>query len=319
MAESGQVRLSHDELLQAHRKERKELQAKIQSLKHSVPKGDKKRKKDVAAEVAVLEAELEEKHKKDLEEFVALQSDGVANGEPEVDGVTDELDAVSLHEHIVKQSKASKAEKRREKKRQKEVRREKEIAEQEVENQFLPRAVEERELRVILGKLGLAIYEIPSDGNCMYKAMEHQLGLFGVMKSMSELRQETANYMLSHTEEFLPFLTSRKNGDMMTAEEYEDYCLEVSSTTAWGGQVELKALSHACKVPITIVQATGPSIEIGTEYNAKPIFLRMNEEEEACVHKNLIIKFYMTADIHASYLSYAITKLAGLHFIPFCI
>ncbi|KAH7981267.1 hypothetical protein HPB49_022852 [Dermacentor silvarum] len=129
------MRLSHDELLQVHRKERKELQAKIQSLKHSVPKGDKKRKKDVAAEVAILEAELEEKHKKDLEEFAALQCDGVANGEPE------------------------------EKKRQKEVQREKEIAEQEVENQFLPRAVEERELRVILGKLGLAIYEIPSDGN----------------------------------------------------------------------------------------------------------------------------------------------------------
>ncbi|XP_037528324.1 deubiquitinase OTUD6B isoform X2 [Rhipicephalus sanguineus] len=273
MAESGQMRLSHDELLQAHRKERKELQAKIQSLKHSVPKGDKKRKKDVAAEVAVLEAELEKKHKKDLEEFAALQSDGVASDQPEVDDVINELDAASLHEPSMKQGKASKAEKRREKKRQKEVLREKEIAEQEVENQFLPRAVEERELRGILGKLGLTIYEIPSDGNCMYKAMEHQLGLFGIMKSMSELRQETAKYMLSHSEEFLPFLTSRKSGDMMTAEEYEDYCLEVSSTTAWGGQVELKALSHACKVPITIVQAAGPSIEIGTEYNAKPILL----------------------------------------------
>nr|XP_037284490.1 deubiquitinase OTUD6B-like isoform X2 [Rhipicephalus microplus] len=273
MAESGQLQLSHDELLQAHKKERKELQAKIQSLKHSVPKGDKKRKKDVAAEVAVLEAELEKKQKKDLEEFAAYQSNGVASNQPEVDDVTDEFDATSLHEPSLKQGKTSKAEKRREKKRQKEEQREREIAKQEVENQFLPRAVEERELREILEKLGLTIYEIPSDGNCMYKAMEHQLGLFGVLKSMNELRQETAKYMLSHSEEFLPFLTSRKSGDVMTAEEYEDYCLEVSSTTAWGGQVELKALSHACKVPITIVQATGPSIEIGTEYNSKPILL----------------------------------------------
>ncbi|KAK8776556.1 hypothetical protein V5799_030099 [Amblyomma americanum] len=160
-----------------------------------------------------------------------------------------------------------------EKKRQKEVQREKEIAAQEVENQFLPRAVEERELYEILAKLGLAVYEVPSDGNCMYKAMEHQLGLFGVMKSMSELRQETANYMLSHAEEFLPFLTSKKSGDMMTTEEYEEYCAEVSSTTTWGGQLELKALSHACKVPITVVQAYGPSIEIGTEYNCKPMLL----------------------------------------------
>lgn len=279
MADSSQMRLSHDELLQAHKKERKELQAKIQNLKHSVPKGDKKRKKDIAAEVAILEAELEEKHRNDLKQLAALQdvmksTNGVANGHQEVDGVTGELEAATLcDENMVKQSKISKAEKRREKKRQKEAQREKEIAEQEVENAFLPRAVEGKALRAILTKLGLAVHEVPSDGNCMYKAMEHQLGLLGVTKTMSELRQETADYMLSHAEEFLPFLTSKQSGDMMTAEEYEDYCSQVSSTTAWGGQVELKALSHACKVPITVIQATGPSIEIGLEYDCKPVLL----------------------------------------------
>uniref|UniRef100_A0A023GI58 Putative otu ovarian tumor-like cysteine protease n=1 Tax=Amblyomma triste TaxID=251400 RepID=A0A023GI58_AMBTT len=280
MADSGQVRLSQDGLLQAHKKERKELQAKIQNLKHSVPKGDKKKKKDVAAEVAMLEAQLEEKQKKEMQDLATMQitvnsSDGKENGQPGVDEVIEGLSAVSLHgEHaLLKQSRVSKAEKRREKKRQKEVQREKEISAQEVENQYLPRAVEERKLRGILAKRGLAVYEVPSDGNCMYKAMEHQLGLFGVMKSMTELRQETADYMLSHAEEFLPFLTSRRSGDMMTSEEYEEYCTEVSNTTAWGGQLELKALSHACKVPITVVQAYGPSIEIGTEYDCNPMLL----------------------------------------------
>lgn len=279
MADSSQVRLSHDELLQAHKKERKELQAKIQNLKHSVPKGDKKKKKDIAAEVAILEAQLEEKHRRDLQQLVALQgvlksTNGVTNGYPEVDGVTGELEAASLcDENMVKYSKLSKAEKRREKKRQKEAQREKEIAEQEVENEFLPRATEGRALRAILTKLGLAVHEVPSDGNCMYKAMEHQLGLLGVTKTMNELRQATADYMLSHAEEFLPFLTSKRSGDMMTTEEYEDYCSQVSSTTAWGGQVELKALSHACKVPITVIQATGPCIEIGMEYKCKPVLL----------------------------------------------
>lgn len=279
MADSSQVRLSHDELLQSHKKERKELQAKIQNLKHSVPKGDKKKKKDIAAEVAILEAQLEEKHRRDLQQLMALQdvlksTNGIANSHPEVDGVTGELEAASLcDENVVKNSKITKAEKRREKKRQKEAQREKEIAEQEVENEFLPRAIEGRALRAILTKLGLAVHEVPSDGNCMYKAMEHQLGLLGVTKTMSELRQETADYMLSHAEEFLPFLTSKRSGDMMNTEEYRDYCSQVSSTTAWGGQVELKALSHACKVPIIVIQATGPSIEIGMEYNCKPVFL----------------------------------------------
>ena len=38
-------------------------------MKHSVPKGDKKRKKQVTLEAAQLEADLEDKHKKELEEF----------------------------------------------------------------------------------------------------------------------------------------------------------------------------------------------------------------------------------------------------------
>ena len=42
--------------------------AKVQALKRSVPKGDKKKKKDIAAEIALLEAQLEEKHNKENNE-----------------------------------------------------------------------------------------------------------------------------------------------------------------------------------------------------------------------------------------------------------
>lgn len=42
---------------------------KIQSLKHSVPKGDKKKKKEITLEIAKLEAELEERHKKEINEY----------------------------------------------------------------------------------------------------------------------------------------------------------------------------------------------------------------------------------------------------------
>lgn len=40
--------------------------AKIQSLKHSVPKGDKKKKKEVALEIAKLEEELTDRHTQEL-------------------------------------------------------------------------------------------------------------------------------------------------------------------------------------------------------------------------------------------------------------
>ena len=38
-------------------------------MKHSIPKGDKKRKKQVMAEIAELEAEQKQRHEKELEEF----------------------------------------------------------------------------------------------------------------------------------------------------------------------------------------------------------------------------------------------------------
>ena len=42
------------------------FKAKIQHLKHSIPKGDKKKKKDVTAEIAILEVELSAAHEKEL-------------------------------------------------------------------------------------------------------------------------------------------------------------------------------------------------------------------------------------------------------------
>lgn len=40
--------------------------AKIQQIKHAVPKGDKKRQKDAKAEIARLEDELKERHDNEL-------------------------------------------------------------------------------------------------------------------------------------------------------------------------------------------------------------------------------------------------------------
>lgn len=45
------------------------LTAKIQGMKNAVPKNDKKRRKQLADEVAKLEAELEEKHKEELKQL----------------------------------------------------------------------------------------------------------------------------------------------------------------------------------------------------------------------------------------------------------
>ena len=45
--------------------------AQIQQMKHGVPKGDKKRKKEVQAEIAKLEAALDAKQEEELKNFKA--------------------------------------------------------------------------------------------------------------------------------------------------------------------------------------------------------------------------------------------------------
>ena len=46
-----------------------QLQAKIQSLKKTATKGDKKKKKEVTEEIAKLEASLDEKHQREILEL----------------------------------------------------------------------------------------------------------------------------------------------------------------------------------------------------------------------------------------------------------
>uniref|UniRef100_A0A671FYB9 OTU deubiquitinase 6B n=1 Tax=Rhinolophus ferrumequinum TaxID=59479 RepID=A0A671FYB9_RHIFE len=58
-----------EKLVRRHRKEKKELQAKIQGMKNAVPKNDKKRRKQLADDVAKLEAEMEKKQREELEQW----------------------------------------------------------------------------------------------------------------------------------------------------------------------------------------------------------------------------------------------------------
>lgn len=255
-------------LAKQHRKEKKDLQAKIQSMKNAVPKNDKKRRKQLTEDIAKLEAELSQKHENELRQLNisssveevsnALDSVNVTNNEEETDG---------------KQSRTSKAQKRRDKRAALEKERETRIAEAEVENLTGSRHLENLKLKEKLAERHLQIKEISSDGHCMYRAVEDQLMVRGCALGLKELRAQTAQYIRSHADDFLPFLTDPNTGDMYTADEFEKYCNDVADTAAWGGQLELKALSQVLQLPIEVIQAESLSIIIGEEYDRPPITL----------------------------------------------
>ncbi|XP_056679311.1 deubiquitinase OTUD6B isoform X3 [Monodelphis domestica] len=227
-----------EQLLKRHRKEKKELQAKIQSMKNAVPKNDKKRRKQLIEDVAKLEGEMEQKHREELEHL-------------------------KLTSHAKNKEKKAALEKEREER----------IAEAEIENLSGARHLENQKLARILAARHLEIKQIPSDGHCMYRAIEDQLKEQECLLTVATLRSQTAEYMQNHVEDFLPFLTNPNTGDIYTPEEFGKYCDDIVNTAAWGGQLELRALSHILQTPIEVIQADSPPIVVGEEYSNKPLTL----------------------------------------------
>lgn len=271
-----EVETPEEILAKQHRKEKKDLQAKIQSMKNAVPKNDKKRRKQLTEDIAGLEAELNQKHKDELKQLNC----NVAGGEKvAVEEVANGIEALAVHgeeERESQQTRVSKAQKRREKKAAQEKERESRIAEAEVENLSGLRHQEGLKLAQKLAQRELQIREISSDGHCLYRAVEDQLARGEAPElalSLKELRARTAQHMRSNSGDFLPFLTNTSTGDTYTAEEFEKYCHDVEHTAAWGGQLELRALTQVLQLPIEVIQADSPTIVIGEEYDRAAVTL----------------------------------------------
>ena len=225
-------------------------------MKKTASKGDKKKKKEVTEEIAKLEADLNVKHENELK-GLKTQPD---QKEDIVETVTNEIEQIEI-----KEKKVSKAQKRRDKKVEKEQQRLEDIALQEEENKNGLRHLETEKIKSLLSAKGLKIHDIPSDGDCLFAGIAHQLE--NNLK-VQELRKLVAETLLSQKADFQPFLS-------LTDDQYEEYCEQMASTPKWGGQVEITALSQALKKPIEVIQAEGPPVQVGIEdfQGLKPIVL----------------------------------------------
>ncbi|XP_052059861.1 deubiquitinase OTUD6B-like [Mytilus californianus] len=260
-----------ESVVKRHKKEKKELQAKIQQLKHSVSKGDKKKKKEITEQITKLESELNDKHATQLKELkdkstqeVTDRLSSLETNDTEVDKKTGDGDVETQEDS--KEKKVSKAMKRREKQATKNKEREERIKEQELLNLTGARHIEFERIKSLLKTKNLQIFEIPSDGNCLYTAISHQVP----NETYETLRRKTAQYMRENPDEFLPFLT-KENGDSYNEDDFETFLQKTAETAEWGGQLEVKAMSSALHHPIEIIQGEGPQIKIGEEFGAESL------------------------------------------------
>ncbi|KAK6917023.1 OTU domain [Dillenia turbinata] len=264
-----------EEMLSRHRKEISQLQDKQVALKKAAAKGSKAeqkaKKKQVEYEISQLSSKLKEKH---AEELASLGYNSKNGEKSNFDNLVKAVAGVSISGQADKQ-KASKGARRREKRAQQEAAREQRIQEEQ-SNIVSDRMIENEILEQKLDPLGLTVNEIKPDGHCLYRAIEDQLALMSGGSSpysYRELREMVAAYMRTHASDFLPFFLSEsaveEDTDDSLAERFECYCKEVESTAAWGGQLELGALTHCLKKHILIFSGSFPDVEMGKEYKSE--------------------------------------------------
>ncbi|XP_076893009.1 OVARIAN TUMOR DOMAIN-containing deubiquitinating enzyme 5-like isoform X1 [Bidens hawaiensis] len=267
---------TREEMLSRHRKEITQLQNKEIALKKAAAKGSKAeqkaKKKQVEEQVTQLTAKLKEK------QLTELTSAGYANNitasgnnkESNIDILAKAIAGVSVTNQT-EHAKPTKSAKRKEKRAQQEAAREQRIQEEQ-SNVVSDRMVENEKLEKKLEPLGLVINEIKPDGHCLYRAVEDQLKVKGLtFYTFQELRKLVADYMRKNSSDFLPFFLSETiaEGDIDDPEKrFENYCNEVELTAAWGGQLELGALTHCLKKHIMIYSGSFPDVEMGKEYKS---------------------------------------------------
>ena len=244
-----------DVLLEKHRKEKKDLQIKTQSIKRKVPKGDKKREKEAKKEILALENELKDRHAAELQNMQAAEAT--------VAGMQD-LNLENQTNDSAKPIKMSKAQRRRRNKEEKAREREREIAEAEKNQGISLKTKEKVSISLQLRKMGLQIKEMKPDGNCLYHAFVDQEG--GDVRSV---RVKVANHLRQNKDDYKFFLVDNTTGDCYTDEKYEDYCKQTQADGTWGGQLELQALSKVYKKHIIVVQGDSQEVQVGEEHKSE--------------------------------------------------
>ena len=192
----------------------------------------------------------------------------------------EEIQAAKREKALAKKLKKKNAQ------RQKEVDRDQRIQEENSKAGPSRRQLEMEALQKLqLHPRGLEVEEVEADGNCLYRAVSVQCSRLGVsIKNNSDVSGGTEGYgkirsvcadvlLGENRAEYEPFAefgeghgAHESSGDNHPA-TYEQYVNNVRSTSMWGGQLELRAISEALKVPIVVFSAESPPLTMGAEHD----------------------------------------------------
>ncbi|WPH01750.1 hypothetical protein R9X50_00460200 [Acrodontium crateriforme] len=280
-----------DDLLARHRKELRDLQARVTQKKKQA---SKKTRKGVNDECDRLEDELKAKQ---LAEIAGLNGDGgdvevPANeladltvhsdgeeGQAQANGTSDQTGSktpdVERDEVAPAQGKKPNRQKARLAKRAAEQEELARQAAEEAKHQPDLKEQERERMNESMKTHGLQEKLIRADGHCLYSAIADQLAQLNIPLETAPgdqpaiayktVRAAAAEYIANHQDDFIPFLE----------EPLPEYIHKVRDTAEWGGQLELMALAKTYGVDINVLQDFGrvEKIESGRQGQERAIWL----------------------------------------------
>lgn len=226
--------------------------------------------------------------------------------EKELEELTSRLEDVEINEEVQVELKRDKARKKREKKLQKEAAATRAFEQAEKEASTDGSSLRNIELAKLDKKLchfHLMVKEVAADGHCLFRALADQLKCLHDSKrrafpAIAEskaphmlLRSLCGNHILDQQDTFLPFF----DFDEMAEQSVEAYVTKLKTTSVWGGQMELRALSNVLNVPIHVFVADGEDIEF------VPVVTAATDAGDNKLNDSLNITFhkhYLTAGEH---------------------
>ncbi|CAG8946043.1 unnamed protein product [Penicillium salamii] len=282
-----------EELLSKHRKEQKDLQARITQRKKSATK---KTRKGVNDECDRMQHELSDRQQSEIAQLNGdpvedLENLNLEDGQPSDEDKPSETpkepepESQPISHAEPPNTKKPNRQKARLARRAAEQAAQSATAAEEAANQTNYRGNEQEVMDAVFKKLGLKEVEVTPDGHCLYSAVAKQLDESGlglrpdpsriVLQSSTQsridtvaspqhdgyraVRAVTADFITEHKEDFEAFME----------EPLDSYTRKIKLTAEWGGQLELQAIARAYGVEINVVQSDGrmEKIESGETFD----------------------------------------------------
>lgn len=102
-----------------------------------------------------------------------------------------------------------------------------------------------------LARVGLAVASVVGDGNCLFRAVAHQL--VGDDSVHAGVRAVCVRHLAATADDFAPFLLEEEGYSTM-----EEYVAAMACDGEWGGNIELILLARVFRVDIVVHQLGGP-------------------------------------------------------------